>query len=101
VCLLGPGRTSRAYADRSRRGDRRSAAADEDIHRYYGPDFFAVARADTLTDAEEIQAELRRLEDAGCDDVVLYPCSGDLEQVVLLADAVHDRLMPPVARRRP
>jgi hypothetical protein len=48
-----------------------------------------VARADALTDAERIQAELHRLSEAGCADVVLSPCSGDLEQVSLLAEAVR------------
>jgi hypothetical protein len=32
---------------------------------------------------------LDRLENAGCDDVVLFPCSGGLEQVNLLADALN------------
>jgi alkanesulfonate monooxygenase SsuD/methylene tetrahydromethanopterin reductase-like flavin-dependent oxidoreductase (luciferase family) len=63
--------------------------ADEYIHHYYGADFFDVARADTLTDAERIHAELRRLSEAGCADVVLFPCSGGLEQVSLLAQVLR------------
>jgi alkanesulfonate monooxygenase SsuD/methylene tetrahydromethanopterin reductase-like flavin-dependent oxidoreductase (luciferase family) len=63
--------------------------ADEYLHHYYGPDFFDAARADTLTSAEQIHAELRRLSEAGCTDVLLFPCSGDLEQVSLLARALH------------
>jgi alkanesulfonate monooxygenase SsuD/methylene tetrahydromethanopterin reductase-like flavin-dependent oxidoreductase (luciferase family) len=62
--------------------------ADEYIHHYYGADFFDPARADTLTTGERIQAELGRLSEAGCDDLLLFPCSGDLEQVSLLAEAV-------------
>ena len=50
------------------------------IHHYYGADFFDYARADTLTDPERLRAELQRLLQAGCDDVVLFPCSGDLER---------------------
>jgi hypothetical protein len=34
---------------------------------------------------EQIAAELCRLAEAGCDDVVLVPCAGDLKQVDLLA----------------
>jgi alkanesulfonate monooxygenase SsuD/methylene tetrahydromethanopterin reductase-like flavin-dependent oxidoreductase (luciferase family) len=64
-------------------------AADEYILHYYGPDFFDAARADTLTDAEQIDVELRRLAETGCADVLLLPCSGDLEQVSLLADALR------------
>jgi alkanesulfonate monooxygenase SsuD/methylene tetrahydromethanopterin reductase-like flavin-dependent oxidoreductase (luciferase family) len=63
--------------------------ADEYIHHYYGADFFDPARADTLTTVERIQAELGRLSKAGCDDLLLFPCSGDLEQVSLLAEAVR------------
>jgi hypothetical protein len=48
-----------------------------------------VARADALTDAERIQAEPHRLLEAGCADVVLSPCSGDLEQASLLAQVLR------------
>jgi alkanesulfonate monooxygenase SsuD/methylene tetrahydromethanopterin reductase-like flavin-dependent oxidoreductase (luciferase family) len=61
------------------------ADADAYIHHYYGDEYFAAARADTLTSPKEVDAELARLEAAGCTDVVLYPCSGELEQVSLLA----------------
>jgi alkanesulfonate monooxygenase SsuD/methylene tetrahydromethanopterin reductase-like flavin-dependent oxidoreductase (luciferase family) len=74
--------------------------ADEYIRHYYGPEFFDVARGDTLTGPEEIRAELRRLSKAGCDDVLLFPCSGDLEQVSLLARAMRapdDRRFLPEA----
>jgi alkanesulfonate monooxygenase SsuD/methylene tetrahydromethanopterin reductase-like flavin-dependent oxidoreductase (luciferase family) len=64
-------------------------AADEYIQHYYGADFFQSARADTLTDVEQINAELARLSEAGCTDVVLFPCSGDLDQVALLGEAVR------------
>jgi hypothetical protein len=73
------------YFSRGRDAD---AVADEYIEHYYGRDSLAIARADTLTDADQIAAELRRLADAGCDDVLLFPCSGGLEQVSLLADAL-------------
>jgi alkanesulfonate monooxygenase SsuD/methylene tetrahydromethanopterin reductase-like flavin-dependent oxidoreductase (luciferase family) len=63
--------------------------ADEYIHHYYGADFFEPARADTLTKPERIRAELVRLSESGCTDVLLFPCSGELEQVTLLAEAVR------------
>jgi alkanesulfonate monooxygenase SsuD/methylene tetrahydromethanopterin reductase-like flavin-dependent oxidoreductase (luciferase family) len=64
------------------------ATADAYIHHYYGDAYFDAARSETLTSGERIEAELRRLEDAGCDDVLLFPCAGDLEQVALLAAAL-------------
>ena len=64
--------------------------ADRYIQHYYGPEFFDFARADTLTDAQQIAAELHRLAAADCHEVVLYPCSGDLKQVHLLARIIRD-----------
>ena len=63
--------------------------ADECIDHYYGPDFAEAARAGTLTEVEQIDAELLRLSEAGCADVLLFPCSGDPEQVSLLAQALR------------
>lgn len=93
--------TAQAWADAGRSGRPRiltgryfclgpkaSETADAYIHHYYGSDYFDFARADTLTDGEQIHAELRRLADAGCTDVLLYPCSGDLDQVAMLRRAL-------------
>jgi alkanesulfonate monooxygenase SsuD/methylene tetrahydromethanopterin reductase-like flavin-dependent oxidoreductase (luciferase family) len=92
----------RAWADAGRGGRPRiitgryfslgadaDAVAEEYLEHYYGSEFLDVALADTLTDADRIQAELRRLADAGCDDVLLFPCSAGLEQVTLLAEAIR------------
>lgn len=64
------------------------AIADEYIRHYYGDQFFPAARTGTLTSEDHLARELQRLRDAGCHDVVLYPCSGQLDQVELLADAL-------------
>lgn len=66
-------------------GPNAEAVADEYILHYYGPDYHAFARADTLTDAGRIGDELERVAEAGCTDLVLFPCAGGLEQVGLLA----------------
>jgi alkanesulfonate monooxygenase SsuD/methylene tetrahydromethanopterin reductase-like flavin-dependent oxidoreductase (luciferase family) len=67
--------------------------ADAYIEHYYGPDWFAAARADTLTSRQRLREELPRLAEAGCTDLVLFPCSGALDQVALLAEALD----PPPA----
>jgi len=64
------------------------AAADEYIRHYYGDEFFGAARADVLTTPTHLHAELARLRDAGCDDVLLFPCSADLDQPRRLAAAL-------------
>jgi alkanesulfonate monooxygenase SsuD/methylene tetrahydromethanopterin reductase-like flavin-dependent oxidoreductase (luciferase family) len=68
------------------------AVADDYIHHYYGDAFFAAARSDTLTTTERLHAELAALESAAATDVVLFPASGELEQVGLLAEALRDWL---------
>jgi alkanesulfonate monooxygenase SsuD/methylene tetrahydromethanopterin reductase-like flavin-dependent oxidoreductase (luciferase family) len=98
----GAAAVGRAWAEAGREGRPRvmtgryfslgrdaDANADEYIRHYYGDDYFEPARADTLTTPERIRAELGRLAEAGCDDLLLFPCSGDLEQVSLLAGAVR------------
>jgi alkanesulfonate monooxygenase SsuD/methylene tetrahydromethanopterin reductase-like flavin-dependent oxidoreductase (luciferase family) len=63
--------------------------ADEYVRHYYGPEYFAAARADTLTRPEQVKRELERLAAAGVTDLVLYPSSGSIDQIGLLAEAVE------------
>jgi alkanesulfonate monooxygenase SsuD/methylene tetrahydromethanopterin reductase-like flavin-dependent oxidoreductase (luciferase family) len=72
-------------------GDR----AEEDARAYLG-DYYAWLGEETAgqivagaaKDAETINAYLRAFEEAGVDELILFPCSSDPEQVDLLADAV-------------
>ena len=52
-----------------------------------------------LTDAGQIHAELAQLSAAGCGDVLLIPCAGGLDQVDLLAQAVHTAGLAPATAR--
>jgi alkanesulfonate monooxygenase SsuD/methylene tetrahydromethanopterin reductase-like flavin-dependent oxidoreductase (luciferase family) len=65
------------------------AIADEYIRHYYGDQFFAAARADVLTTSAHLDGELQRLRDAGCDDVLLFPCSADLDEPGRVASALE------------
>jgi alkanesulfonate monooxygenase SsuD/methylene tetrahydromethanopterin reductase-like flavin-dependent oxidoreductase (luciferase family) len=58
--------------------------ADRYIRHYYG-DGFPIARADTLTSPQQLHDELERLSRVGVTDLVLYPCSADLDLVRQLA----------------
>lgn len=69
-------------------GRRAEAVADEYIRHYYGDEYFAAARADTLTSPAHVAEEVGRLTAAGVTDLVLYPSSGAMDQVELLAEAV-------------
>jgi alkanesulfonate monooxygenase SsuD/methylene tetrahydromethanopterin reductase-like flavin-dependent oxidoreductase (luciferase family) len=64
-------------------------AADHYLDHYYGSTYLADVKADTPTTASHLEDELRRLADAGADDLILLPCIGDVRQVDLLADALH------------
>jgi len=57
---------------------------------YCGSEYFPDVRADALTSREHIRDELQRLAEVGCDDAVLLPCSAELREIELLADAVTD-----------
>jgi alkanesulfonate monooxygenase SsuD/methylene tetrahydromethanopterin reductase-like flavin-dependent oxidoreductase (luciferase family) len=65
--------------------------ADEYLLHYYGHEYFAHARADTPTTPDGLRAEISRLSEAGCDDLLLFPCSGELDQVALLAEAIDQQ----------
>jgi alkanesulfonate monooxygenase SsuD/methylene tetrahydromethanopterin reductase-like flavin-dependent oxidoreductase (luciferase family) len=75
-------------------GPQADRVADEYLAHYYGREYFTPARSDTLTSAEGVRAELARLAGAGCTDVVLYPCSGDLDQVERLSQALSHTAVP-------
>ena len=78
-----------------RLGEDADADADDYIRHYYGDDYFVAARADTLTTTERLGAELAALQTAGATDVLLYPASGGLEQVGLLAEALRQAGFAP------
>jgi alkanesulfonate monooxygenase SsuD/methylene tetrahydromethanopterin reductase-like flavin-dependent oxidoreductase (luciferase family) len=71
-------------------GEGADAIADEYIRHYYLDEYFPYARADTVTTSEHLRAELQALQATGVTDVILYPTSGGLEQVGLLAEALKD-----------
>jgi hypothetical protein len=75
-------------------GPQADRVADEYLEHYYGREYFTPARSDTLTSAEGVRAELARLAGAGCTDVVLSPCSGDLDQVEWLTQALSRTAVP-------
>ena len=59
------------------------------ISDYYGfigvkPD---MAEQMTMTDADAVRGAIRLYAEAGCDELVLFPCAPGLDQVDLLADA--------------
>jgi alkanesulfonate monooxygenase SsuD/methylene tetrahydromethanopterin reductase-like flavin-dependent oxidoreductase (luciferase family) len=67
--------------------------ADGYIHDYYGwlGDVADQIAASVATDEETLAGYLGAFEESGCDELILFPCSTDIEQVDLLAAAVEGR----------
>jgi alkanesulfonate monooxygenase SsuD/methylene tetrahydromethanopterin reductase-like flavin-dependent oxidoreductase (luciferase family) len=69
------------------------AAADRDLHHYYGwlgPDVAADIAAGALTDPAAVVDWLGVHAEAGAQEALLMPCSPELDQVDLLAAALSD-----------
>ena len=71
------------------------AHAHEDAHRYLSDyyaflgDFAGTIAAAALTSTDHVRQAVVEFADAGYDELLLFPCSPNLKQVTLLADAVH------------
>lgn len=65
-----------------------AATAEEYVAHYYGAEALPQIRSDVLTDIDQLREEIDRLAEAEADDLVLFPCSGALEQIDLLAGAL-------------
>jgi alkanesulfonate monooxygenase SsuD/methylene tetrahydromethanopterin reductase-like flavin-dependent oxidoreductase (luciferase family) len=71
-------------------GDQAEANADSYLNDYYG--FLGTETAQMIadsaaTDPETVKGYLAAFEDAGCGELIMFPCSGDPAQADLLADA--------------
>jgi alkanesulfonate monooxygenase SsuD/methylene tetrahydromethanopterin reductase-like flavin-dependent oxidoreductase (luciferase family) len=99
----GAARVRAAWRDEGRAGEPRVVVeryvhlgpaadeiADHYLEHYYGEQYLAAVRADTPTTVAQLAQELDRLAATGCDDVVLLPCSADIDQVARLAAAVDE-----------
>lgn len=65
-----------------------------DAARTYLPDYYGfmgatpdMAEQMALTEADAVRGALSSFADAGCDELILFPCSAELDQVDLLAEA--------------
>ena len=72
-------------------GDHAEQAVERCLGDYYGSEGAytdtIVARA--ATDAETVRENVRAFAEAGCDELIFFPCDPDPEQVDLLADALQ------------
>jgi alkanesulfonate monooxygenase SsuD/methylene tetrahydromethanopterin reductase-like flavin-dependent oxidoreductase (luciferase family) len=65
-------------------------AIDTYLARYWenSPEYAGLMRADLLSDDTHVRSEVIALAEAGCDDLVMLPCSSSPDQPRLMADAL-------------
>jgi alkanesulfonate monooxygenase SsuD/methylene tetrahydromethanopterin reductase-like flavin-dependent oxidoreductase (luciferase family) len=71
-------------------GDGAAEAVDHTLRDYYGDNEYTdsiVARA--AKDPESVRANIEAFAEAGCDELIFFPCDPDPGQVDLLADALR------------
>lgn len=71
-------------------GDGAQEAANAYLHDYYGflGEYAEMIAGSAATDADTVRAYVQGFADAGCDELVIFPCDPDPGQVDLLADAI-------------
>ena len=72
-------------------GDRAKEAADGYLNDYYGflGELSQMVADSAAKDADTVKAYVQGFADAGCDELVFFPCDPDPGQVDLLADALR------------
>jgi len=71
-------------------GDRAEQAADGYLRDYYAflGDYAGMIAGSAAKDADTVKQYVQGFSDAGCDELVLFPCDPDPGQVDLLAEAI-------------
>jgi len=59
-----------------------------DYYAFLGDETAQMIAGSAATDADTVKGYLAAFEDAGCDELVMFPCSGDPAQADLLGEAV-------------
>ena len=74
-------------------GDRAAQAANKYLRDYYAfvGEYAGMIADSAAKDAATVIEYVRGFSDAGCDELILFPCDPDPGQVDLLADAIAGR----------
>ncbi len=71
-------------------GERAEQAVETCLRDYYGAgDYTDAIVARAATDADTVRENVRAFAEAGCDELIFFPCDPDPDQVDLLADALR------------
>ncbi len=83
-----PSTMALAYFSLGERAEEDARAYLTDYYAWLGKEIAEFLVAGAAKDVEAVQREVSAYEAAGCDELILFPSSGDPDQVDLLADAV-------------
>jgi len=72
-------------------GDGAEQAVERSLGDYYGSEgaYTETIVARAATDAQRVRENVRAFAEAGCDELIFFPCDADPDQVDLLADALR------------
>lgn len=82
-----PRKAALAYFSLGENAERDAAAYLTDYYAFLGEEAASGIAAGAAKDAESVKSYLAAFEQAGCDELIFFPSSGDPGQVDLLADA--------------
>lgn len=82
-----PRKMGLAYYSLGERAEEEAAAYLNDYYAFLGEDLSNMVVAGAAKDAAAVQRQVAEFEQAGCDELIFFPSSGDPLQVDLLADA--------------
>jgi alkanesulfonate monooxygenase SsuD/methylene tetrahydromethanopterin reductase-like flavin-dependent oxidoreductase (luciferase family) len=82
-----PRKMALAYFALGADGERDAEAYLGDYYGWLGENLSAAIAASAAKDADTVKAYITAFDAAGCDELVIFPCSSDVEQVGLLAAA--------------
>jgi alkanesulfonate monooxygenase SsuD/methylene tetrahydromethanopterin reductase-like flavin-dependent oxidoreductase (luciferase family) len=83
----GPRTASLAYYSLGDEAERDAAAYLGDYYAFLGEEVAGAITASAAKDADTVKQYISAFEQSGCDELILFPCSSDPEQVDLLAEA--------------
>lgn len=82
-----PRKMALAYFSLGPDGERHAEGYLRDYYAWLGEDLSAMIAASAAKDADTVKAYIAAFEGAGCDELVIFPCSSEVDQVGMLASA--------------
>lgn len=82
-----PRKQALSYYSLGDEADENARAYLEDYYAWLGPEIAGFISGSAAKDAETVQQYISAFADAGCDELIMFPCASEPDQVDLLADA--------------